>query len=113
MYSKYGHAPSPAAYRSIATGEIGKVQGKETAFEQAAIFEFFCHLAIERCDGAHEALRLRVSNAACFFLGMLGAFQKALSSKTEIHNATHSNSRMLVRLSSTGSKEPLAFMSIS
>ena len=77
--------------------EIGKVQGKETAFEQAAIFEFFCHLAIERCEGAHDVLRLRVSYAACFFLDVLGAFQKALSSKTEIHSATHSNSRTLVR----------------
>ena len=50
------------------------MQGKETAFEQPAIFEFFRHLAIERRERAHEVLCLRIFLSACFFFDVLGAF---------------------------------------
>ena len=45
-----------------------------------AFFEFFRHLAIERCKSAHDALCLSVFLAECFFLNALGAFQKLLLS---------------------------------
>ena len=92
----------------IATGEIGKVQGKKTAFEQPAIFEFFCHLAIERRESTHDVLRLSISGGLLFSRRAWRVL-KGLFSKTEIHGPTHSNSRMLMREPSTGSAKSLTF----
>ena len=55
------------------------------AFEQPALFEFLCHLAIERCKSAHEILCLSVLLVECFFLNTLSAFQKFLFSMPKIH----------------------------
>jgi hypothetical protein len=55
--------------------------------KQSAIFDFFCHLAIKQCESAHNVLCLGIFRAACLFLDMFSAFQKALPSKTEIHSA--------------------------
>ena len=74
-------------YRWIVTGEVGNGQGRETAFEQPPIFEFFRHLAIKQCEGAHKVLRLRIFDVTRLFLDLRSAFQKALSANTEIHRA--------------------------
>ena len=49
------------------------------------LFEFVCHLLIKQRESAYDVLRLRIFLAACFFLLMLGSFQKFLLSKTDIH----------------------------
>ena len=68
-------------------GKVGTDHSIETAFEQPAIFEFGCHLAEKHCKRAQDVLRLRIRLTPCFFLLMLGAFQKCLFLKTEIHGS--------------------------
>jgi hypothetical protein len=84
------------ANRWIVTGEIGNVQGRETAFEQPVMFKLFRHLAIKQCEGAHDILCLSFSYAVCLFLDTPRAFQETFCLKTEIHIAgscrfSHSN----------------------
>ena len=53
--------------------------------DSRTFFEFVCHLAVERCKGTHEVLRLSIFLATGFFLDMLGTCPKCLFSETEIH----------------------------
>ena len=66
-------------------GKVGTDYSIETAFEQPAIFEFVCHLLIKQRQSAQDVLRLSIRLTPCCFLLMIGAFQKFLLSKTDIH----------------------------
>ncbi len=88
--------PRDCSALMIVTGEIGNVQGRETALEQPVMFKLFRPLAIKQCEGAHDILCLGIFYAVCPFLDMPRAFQETLCLKTEIHSAgscrfSHSN----------------------
>jgi hypothetical protein len=51
------------------------------------LFELACHLPIKQRESAQDVLRLRIRLTPYFFLLMLGAFQKCLFLKTEIHGS--------------------------